>query len=188
MFLRWKMQLDSVQTVPLKSDHLGCGVASCAVSKIPLGSVLDLSVNASLHECKNGLKMVMRFIAWVESTPINGCYNGSLDEHLHIIHLTSVAVLCWCNFGCHIESFISLSTAAEENGTSEDQLIQLHISDHAAGFCWLLGRWVAEGHPGAFCLCFLPVVTLTASVDCCCPPPLLDPSPKYTTVKLQHTN
>lgn len=44
------MKLDIVQTVPLKFDHLGCGLASRSVSRISLGSVLALSVKASVHE------------------------------------------------------------------------------------------------------------------------------------------
>lgn len=37
-------------SVPLKSAHLGCGLTHLTVTEIPLGSVLDPSVNASSHE------------------------------------------------------------------------------------------------------------------------------------------
>ena len=59
--------------------------------------------------------------------------------------------------------------------TSEEGQISSCTVRRGAGFCRLPGRWVAVGAvTRSICLCFLPVVTLTASVDCCCSsiPPL----------------
>lgn len=50
--------------------------------------------------------------------------------------------------------------------------LQLYSQRHGAGFCWLLGHWAAfAAVMRSICLCFLPAVTLTASVDCCYTPP-----------------
>lgn len=73
--------------------------------------------------------------------------------------------------------------------------LQLHSHRHGAGFCWLLGHWAAvSAVMRSICLCFLPAVTLTASVDCCCTPlsphpkPHLHPQPKVPDTQQQNKN
>lgn len=67
--------------------------------------------------------------------------------------------------------------------------LQLYSHRHGAGFCWLLGHWAAvSAIMRSICLCFLPAVTLTASVDCCCTPPPPPPKPKVPDTQQLNKN
>lgn len=64
--------------------------------------------------------------------------------------------------------------------------LQLRSRRHGAGLRWLLGHWAAVGAVmRSICLCFLPAVTFTASVDCCCctPPIPYHPDPPSTPTR-----
>lgn len=66
--------------------------------------------------------------------------------------------------------------------------LQLYSQRRVAGSCLLLGHWAAVSTVmRSICLCFLPAVTLTASVDCCCnhpPPPTRKKSKRPGTQQL----
>lgn len=68
------MKLDNVQTVSLKFDHLGCGLASRSASRISLGSVRALSVKASLHEYRE--KKKKRREPWLEMSQLESTAAG----------------------------------------------------------------------------------------------------------------
>ncbi len=168
-------------SVPMKSNHLGCGLAHFTVSTIALGSILDLSVYAFL---RSGLQKLFQtdqelgigIAAGAKSALLNSCCSGTHDKCFCIMYLIWASLLHWYSNGC-----LGVSIAAEVKGKwmgldckwsqwgSAD--LQLCSHRHGAGFCWLLGHWAAVSTiMRSICLCFLPVVTLTASVDCCCTP------------------